>query len=522
MLRKVLGTTVVWAGVMLNMLLAEEFTWNEISGEGFGFQVLLVDSRVNRVIFAGQSGNLLKSDDSGKIWRRVLSLRGNLSGINDLVADGKNPNLVYAATDKGLYRSYNSGERWERIFRGKNDQESRCSALGVGEKVLILGTRAGIFMSADQGRNWYKQNGGIKDQAVYNIDSSLCQNKIFYLSAESGIFKSLDNGQTWERVFVDFLKKEPEEDLSDSDNSDLSEDAFNNYFVKVDKNQPDRVCFSSSSGIFESLNQGRSWEKMTEYGLLERKVRMFCFSEGGGIFALTGSGVFFHANGRWQEASFSLPADKLNYLVLDNSGNLYVAGKKGIYKSSRKSASDFTGASLDEDYLKNEPSIKDLQKAAIEYAEVSSEKIAQWRKGASRKAFLPQVSVGLDRNSTDLLHWESGSSTKNEDDILRRGQDTVDWDVSLSWDLGDLIWNDAQTSIDVRSKLMVELREDILDQVNKLYFERLRVKSELDHLALEDRNKRFEKQLKLKELAASLDALTCGYYTNRLQAFDSK
>jgi hypothetical protein len=64
---------------------------------------------------------------------------------------------------------------------------------------------------------------------------------------------------------------------------------------------------------------------------------------------------------------------------------------------------------------------------------------------------------------------------------------------------------------------VVELRDDILDQVNKIYFERLRVKSELDNLALEDKHKRFEKQLKLEELAASLDALTSGYYSEQLR-----
>ena len=130
---------------------------------------------------------------------------------------------------------------------------------------------------------------------------------------------------------------------------------------------------------------------------------------------------------------------------------------------------------------------------------------------------MPQISVGLDRNSTDLWHWEGGSTTKTDDDVLRRGKDTVDWGVSLSWDLSELVWNDAQASIDVRSKLMVELREDILDQVNKLYFERLRIKAELDNLAIEDRSKRFDKQLKLEELTASLDSLTAGYYSDQLR-----
>ena len=60
---------------------------------------------------------------------------------------------------------------------------------------------------------------------------------------------------------------------------------------------------------------------------------------------------------------------------------------------------------------------------------------------------------------------------------------------------------------------MVQLRDDILDQVTKIYFERLRVKMELDNISIEERKKRFEKELRLAELTAYLDALTGGYFS---------
>jgi len=100
--------------------------------------------------------------------------------------------------------------------------------------------------------------------------------------------------------------------------------------------------------------------------------------------------------------------------------------------------------------------------------------------------------------------------------LLRRGKDSLDWDVGVSWDLSELIWSTDQTSIDVRSKLMVELRNDLLDEVNKIYFERIRVKMEIDNLSIEDRKKRFEKELRLRELTASIDALTGGYFSQQI------
>jgi hypothetical protein len=167
-------------------------------------------------------------------------------------------------------------------------------------------------------------------------------------------------------------------------------------------------------------------------------------------------------------------------------------------------------------YYKDEPSINEVQQAAIRYAEVEPAKIREWRNLAAKKAWLPQLSIGIDRNTTDLRHWEGGSTTKPDDDILRRGKDSIEWDVSLSWDLSELIWNNDQTSIDVRSRLMVQLRDDILDEVTKLYFERIRVKMEIDSLSIEDRKKRAEKELKIKELTAYLDGLTGGYFSRQI------
>jgi hypothetical protein len=85
-------------------------------------------------------------------------------------------------------------------------------------------------------------------------------------------------------------------------------------------------------------------------------------------------------------------------------------------------------------YYHNEPSINEVQKEAIRYAEVEPEKIKHWREQAAKKALLPQLSVGIDRNTTDLWHWEGGSTTKSDDDTLRRGHDSVEWDVTC-WDL---------------------------------------------------------------------------------------
>ena len=60
---------------------------------------------------------------------------------------------------------------------------------------------------------------------------------------------------------------------------------------------------------------------------------------------------------------------------------------------------------------------------------------------------------------------------------------------------------------------MVELRNDILDEITRTYYERIRVKLEINELPIEDKKKRVDKQIKLSQLTASLDALTGGYFS---------
>jgi hypothetical protein len=212
-----------------------------------------------------------------------------------------------------------------------------------------------------------------------------------------------------------------------------------------------------------------------------------------------------------------LAVEEVRFLAGDNQENLYAATEKGLYKADLGRITYDSADDTIATYSKDEPEINEVQQAAIKYAEVQPQKIIRWREQAAKRAFLPRVSAGVGRVTTDLWHWEGGSTTKSCDDVLRKGRDTLDWDVTLSWDLSEIIWNPDQTSIDARSRLMVQLRDDILDEVTKLYFERLRVKIELDNLSIEDRKKRADKELKLAELAASLDGLTGGYFSQHLK-----
>jgi photosystem II stability/assembly factor-like uncharacterized protein len=138
---------VVWLCITGKVLCAGDFSWEDIGRENLNCQALLVNAQESRIILAGKSGNILKTDNAGKSWRRVLALKPRGSDISVLVTDKNNGNVIYAATGNGLYRSSNLGERWERIFRGKADLENQCTTVLVTAQVIFVGTKAGLFAS---------------------------------------------------------------------------------------------------------------------------------------------------------------------------------------------------------------------------------------------------------------------------------------------------------------------------------------------------------------------------------------
>ena len=223
--------------------------------------------------------------------------------------------------------------------------------------------------------------------------------------------------------------------------------------------------------------------------------------------------------------SEGLPTEDVRSIFYDrSSGDLYAAAKGGVYRYPKpefqKAIPVLVETRRPADFLDlfmNEPTVQQIQQAAIHYAEVSPEKIKQWRAAASRKALFPTLSVGSDMGEDQNVDLDRGGTNDPDKFIMGPKEKTLDWHVDLNWDLGDLIWNDDQTSIDTRSKLMVELREDILNEVTHLYFERRRLQTDLVLVPPASLPLQIEKELKLQEMTADIDALTGGFLSQKLK-----
>ncbi len=486
--------------------LAQE--WRQIGSGYTDFYAVLVNPDNPLFLLAADKNAIIKSVNAGKDWKRVLVFRGANCRVNWLVFWPDDQSKVLAATNNGLYLSRDAGNNWQRIYRGKSLSRNDCLTAQVYGQKIYLGTADGLLISPDQGRSWQSPGGKLAQSRILAIAEDKLEPGRIYIACVDGVFSLKD--ERWEKIYSAASAEIFNEDFSDNeDDRDQEETASRvGYLITL----PGRIILATTSGILESKDRGISWEKMSDYGLLDKKVGFLFVADGEKIFALTKRGLFKYVNQRWEEMTLDLASADLRGFCADKKGSLYIACDKGLFRSGRGDSLRISNQQLVE-YAKSEPGIEQVQKAAIKYAEVEPAKIRRWRKQAAGKAVLPKVSASVGRNTSDLWHWETGSSTKAGDDVLIRGNESIDWDITMSWDLSEIIWNNDQTSIDARSRLMVQLRGDILDEVTKLYFERLRVKMELENIPIEDRKKLADKQIRLRELTALLDGLTGGYFS---------
>ena len=68
---------------------------------------------------------------------------------------------------------------------------------------------------------------------------------------------------------------------------------------------------------------------------------------------------------------------------------------------------------------------------------------------------------------------------------------------------------------------MVQLRDDIVDEITRTYFERRRLQIALLTNPPPDEQKALERELRVQELTALIDGLTGGEFSKRMKVVDN-
>ncbi len=174
----------------------------------------------------------------------------------------------------------------------------------------------------------------------------------------------------------------------------------------------------------------------------------------------------------------------------------------------------------------HEPDIREIQAAAERFADIYPERVAKWWASVKRRALLPETRIVVDHDTESDRYRMRKTKTNYSDDTLtilpdeittRRDTDD-DWSLQLTmtWDLQDLIFNDDMLDVADQSEDIYKLRRDVLDDVTKMYYERRRLQVAMAMQQGKSTEERVRDELKLRELTAAIDALTGNYLSDNI------
>jgi hypothetical protein len=172
--------------------------------------------------------------------------------------------------------------------------------------------------------------------------------------------------------------------------------------------------------------------------------------------------------------------------------------------------------------FEREPTVEEVQMAALTFFRVNPSRVDGYRRGAAWKALAPDIEVSMTRDSSsadrrliDVL-YTSNPRFKDGKDFEYTNNAGYSVFVRAHWGLDRLIFN-AEV-LDVTS--LVGVQESLLREITSLYYTRRRLLTMFTLNPPQSKGEALTERIRLDEITSNLNALTGGYFAKELRKRD--
>lgn len=174
----------------------------------------------------------------------------------------------------------------------------------------------------------------------------------------------------------------------------------------------------------------------------------------------------------------------------------------------------------------SEPTIQQVQGWSNDYADMNPGQVDKWLRASKAFAALPELTLEYELKDgwdQDFFYVNGdGIALNNPDDeplpVLEdagRDQDSK-YKVRAKWNLNELVMSSERIRVINEAQDIVKLRDKLLSEVTRTYFERRRLQVEMLLKPKSDTLGQVKDQLSLLEKTANIDALTGGAFSAAL------
>lgn len=162
--------------------------------------------------------------------------------------------------------------------------------------------------------------------------------------------------------------------------------------------------------------------------------------------------------------------------------------------------------------FEKEPAVRDVQQMVLEYSKTDPRYLDEWMNAAKNAAWLPELKVTYDYdNGYDYDYVYD----VNPDGELKGSGGDNDHGVQVyaKWRLDKLVMSSERIRVISEAQDIVKLRDKVLEEVTRLYFDRRRLQVDLLLNAAGDLKTQVKNEMRLQELTAQIDAYTGGRFS---------
>ena len=167
-----------------------------------------------------------------------------------------------------------------------------------------------------------------------------------------------------------------------------------------------------------------------------------------------------------------------------------------------------------------EPTIREVQNAAVAHARVDPELIDSMRWRLRTASALPQFRINGDAQQNLDLAERNEVGAPNV--LVSQDDKSFGATAQMTWDLDQLIFNRDELGLSRETVRLGNTRDRVVDTVTRRYYERRRLQIDLELSPPTDLGDSVRKELRVQELTADIDALTGGWYSSALERVGEK
>ncbi len=460
--------------------------------------------------FGGPRGAWLRRADGGP---PTVLLEGEV--VEDLrfeerrspAGDTVGAAAVWIATAGGLYRARPGAPPVDRTPAPGAAREARRLAAGPGGRLLVA-TRRGVFLEAPTGKGWIALDGGAPADEVTALAYAVRGGRLYWVTKGRLYRARLGPGSPRPRLLGPRRVALP--------------GALGPVLDVVAPAGPGRGALAlTRKALFQSDGAGgwvRHPLRLPPGAEAVRIVR----GEAGELWLATARGLYRTRDlkGPWQADPSELGGAAIAAIAA-LGGELAVATDRGTFRLLPAEPAHAERPPVRALGLQREPGVRAVQRAALRHLELGRGPLRSLAARARSRGWLPVVELrgryggarrrDLERDET----FSSGEPRVFFDRDRTRGRD-FDVTATLRWDLGDTVYHPEELDVAKERREVIELRDEVLDEIAQLYFERrrvlLRLSARMDPADAES----LALALRADELAAGLDAWTGGWWGARV------